>query len=406
MAIRYINFDKDDSHASDYLYTAQDFRDVYSAIVSNGIVLPLNADLSTDTSLLVTAITGGVNIGDGKLSANGAFGLVRNSVSAENVLISTDGTYKIVLEMNKVLNMIYSKAITGDLTRTDIVYQTQLATVVKSGSTYTITDTRADANLCGYANRLTESQAVILQNQLNTGWIPSAVTLTYASEDSAVNGGVTVRTYVFTTSLSLAGVINLGWKIKLTNNGNTQMGIVVGITTTTITVFCGTDYTIANSAITNVYFSSGKSPLGFPTNPDKWTVKVSINTDITKSAPTAQTWYQMAGYLLYLPIGCWNVDYKVPVRATCASASITNFPSAYTTLSSNGTSETDKEFTDVMWGNNATTKVETLRGKKKYTNTVKQDLKLLIKCDDNTVYNVSFIGTKNEAYIRAVSAYL
>ena len=162
MASNFFNFDLDPANPTAYEYTAAEWREIQMDIVSNGIILNAGIDIATDTSLKVTSITGGVNIADGKIAIQGAFATFTNTV-AENVLIDTDGTYKIIMEFNSVLGKIYSKTITNAtaLTRTATVWQLQLATVVKSGTTYTVTDTRADANVCGYANRITNIASTI-----------------------------------------------------------------------------------------------------------------------------------------------------------------------------------------------------------------------------------------------------
>lgn len=157
MAIKFINFDYDESNPTAYEYTAADFRTVYNQLSSNGIMLSPSVDVATDTSLKVVAITGGVRISSGIAAIQGAFAIVTN----EDILFSTDGTYKVVLEFNSVLNKIYAKISTDALTRTSTVWQLQLATVVKSGATYTVTDTRRDTSLCGYANRLFDASTII-----------------------------------------------------------------------------------------------------------------------------------------------------------------------------------------------------------------------------------------------------
>lgn len=193
MAIKFLNFDYDASNPTAYQYTAADFRTVYNQLSSNGIVLSPTANIATDNSLKVTAITGGVRISSGVAAIQGAFAIVTN----EGILFSTDGTYKVVLEFNSVLNKIYAKISTDALTRTSTVWQLQLATVVKSGSTYTVTDTRTDANLCGYANRLFDASATKIQN------VPVATTAPTAGQIlafNAVNGQYEPTTIIETGS--------------------------------------------------------------------------------------------------------------------------------------------------------------------------------------------------------------
>jgi hypothetical protein len=84
---------------------------------------------------------------------------------------------------------------------------------------------------------------------------------------------------------------------------------------TTVTLYGGTDYTLSNSAITNVYYSPQKAPYGFPLNPAKWTVTAAISTDQTQSSPTSGTWYNLGGSIS-VPIGMWEKRYSILGLAT------------------------------------------------------------------------------------------
>lgn len=94
-----------------------------------------------------------------------------------------------------------------------------------------------------------------IENRLENGWIPLTGTFTYSSADSP--------TFVITTSVDLTGIVGLGMKIKLTQ-ATTKYFIVTAITNNSITMYGGTDYTLTNSAISNVYYSMLKAPFGFP----------------------------------------------------------------------------------------------------------------------------------------------
>jgi len=230
MAIKFLNFDYDESNPTDYQYTASDWRTVQMNVLSNGIVLNAGADIATDTSLKVTAITGGVNITNGIISIQGSQGIVTNTV-AENVLIAIDGTYKIVMEFNTVLGGIYSKAITSStaLTRTATVWQLQIATVVKSGSTYTVTDTRTDTTLCGYANRLDNKDATRLQSK------PISTTAPTAGQILQFDG----TQYLPVSTTTINSTVGAGTYTKF-NDG---------------TMICRIKQIVADQAITSVYGS-------------------------------------------------------------------------------------------------------------------------------------------------------
>lgn len=83
------------------------------------------------------------------------------------------------------------------------------------------------------------------------GWIGANETLTYASATT------------FTCSSGLAAVLSIGDKIKLTQT-TAKYFYVTGISGTTITIFGGSDYTLANAAITSPYYSHEATPAGFP----------------------------------------------------------------------------------------------------------------------------------------------
>ena len=104
-------------------------------------------------------------------------------------------------------------------------------------------------------------------------------------------------------------------KIKLTQ-GTVKYFIITAVSTysggnTTITVYGGTDYDLANAAITSPYYSMMKSPQGFPMSPAKWTGEFTSSDTQTQSAPTNGTCYNIGATSLNIPIGAWNLAYLV-----------------------------------------------------------------------------------------------
>lgn len=92
--------------------------------------------------------------------------------------------------------------------------------------------------------------------EVATGWVSAGETWTYASAST------------FTISGDLTGKYQKGDKLKLTNT-TVKYFSIIGVShgggTTTVTVTGGTDYTLANAAISANYFSKAVNPLGFPT---------------------------------------------------------------------------------------------------------------------------------------------
>ncbi|MFX1499346.1 MAG: hypothetical protein ACFFDH_00115 [Promethearchaeota archaeon] len=78
--------------------------------------------------------------------------------------------------------------------------------------------------------------------------------------------------------------------------------------TTAISIYGGTDYNLADAAISNVSYSNVKAPYGFPVGVEKWT-EDAINPNITIGNPTDTVWYNLGGYL-DIPLGSWRVYYR------------------------------------------------------------------------------------------------
>jgi hypothetical protein len=102
---------------------------------------------------------------------------------------------------------------------------------------------------------VTETEWNEFVNAHNTGWIPSAA-LVYVSASSFKITGVDVTTTYIK-----------GTKIKLTQTTDKYFYVTGSSfsTDTTVTVTAGSDYTVANAAITSPYYSYASNPQGFPT---------------------------------------------------------------------------------------------------------------------------------------------
>ncbi len=173
----------------------------------------------------------------------------------------------------------------------------------------------------------------------NDGWVDaSADTWTYASADSP--------TFTFTITGDFTAVLTPGTRLKLTQT-TAKYFIVTAVSvssgTTTVTIYGGTDYTLANAAISANYYSRVKGPAGFNLDPAKWTQTFSDTADRTQSSPTNGTWYNIGTSKLDIPIGAWLVSYFVRLDER-SGTSVNGDTSA--TLSTANNSESDKLMTD------------------------------------------------------------
>lgn len=176
------------------------------------------------------------------------------------------------------------------------------------------------------------------------GWNTAGETWTYDTADSP--------TFTFKVAADVTGKYAAGQRIKLTQT-SVKYFIVTKVSAfsggnTTITIYGGTGYTLANAAISSPYWSMLKAPFGFPLEPESWTVEKLDTTIRSQSTPTNSTWYNLGSVSMDIPIGSWRVYYEVNVEVTRTSSS--NGIEAYVTLSTANNSETDKKWTCLLVG--------------------------------------------------------
>jgi len=170
------------------------------------------------------------------------------------------------------------------------------------------------------------------------GWVALGA-CTYETADAP--------TFQFSIASDVTGLLAPGMRIKLTQTTAkyfivTAVGAFTG-GKTIITVYGGTDYTLANAAITTPYFSALKAPLGFPLNPLKWTVE-AVTAGGIQVSPAASTWYNKGGSLV-VPIGAWKLSYAATIFAYGQVVTGNSQITAYSTLSKSASTEDDSSFT-------------------------------------------------------------
>lgn len=138
------------------------------------------------------------------------------------------------------------------------------------------------------------------------GWETPAGSQSYSSADAPI--------FVISFAADVTGVIYPGVRIKLTQT-TVKYFIVVAVGAysggvTLVTVYGGTDYTLANSAIADLKYSYMKCPRGFPIEATKWTVTVTDTSMRSQTPVTAATWYYMS-ITISAPIGVWKGRYQL-----------------------------------------------------------------------------------------------
>jgi len=158
----------------------------------------------------------------------------------------------------------------------------------------------------------------IADSIIQTGWTPARETWEYSSTDDP--------TGVITVPSDVRNKYSPGMRIKFTNGGNVIYGIITDVSesegTTTIKFLHEINpadsealYLMADSAITNPYYSTQKAPQGFPLDPSKWSVQNTYSTEEQETSPAQSTYYTVGSMSLEVPIGVWKLSAKAVTSA-------------------------------------------------------------------------------------------
>lgn len=158
-----------------------------------------------------------------------------------------------------------------------------------------------------------------LDYKVATGWVAAGETWTYGSADDP--------TFTLTTPGDKTTKYYPGMRVKLTQTTDKYFIItkVAYTTETTITLYGGTDYDLANATIVNPAYSMVKCPAGFPLDPTKWDFVLSDTSDRTQASPVGGTFYNLGSLSLNIPIGAWRVEVELNLRVEKSGTSGTVF---------------------------------------------------------------------------------
>jgi hypothetical protein len=244
---------------------------------------------------------------------------------------------------------------------------------------------------------LKTKQAIDYSRRLD-GWNLLEATFTLSTYDS------TVKQAIVTTSIDLTEVIELGDRLKYTNDGTIKYAIVHGKSATTLTLFLGTDYAIAGTGtITNVYYSHMSIPLGFQRNLDKWSIGLVSITTVSQQNPNVNQYYNVGSISLPIGAGLWNVSYFVDLFVTSGNSSNTD---TVIGLSTSPTAETNQKSESCIAVNGVTGALLSLTKTFLIELSAKTPHYLIAKANASNVTNIYYMGNRGGIIIKAVSAYL
>lgn len=237
------------------------------------------------------------------------------------------------------------------------------------------------------------------------GWASANEAWTYASADDP--------TFTFTVAADVTTKYSPGMRVRLVQT-TTKYFIVTAVSTysggnTTITVYGGSDYDLVNAAISSNYYSVAKAPLGFPLDPTKWTQTLTDTSTRSQASPVQSTWYNLGSLSLDIPIGAWNVVYKVCAQVTYGTGGVTVYMK--TTLSTGNNSQTDGEMTCTFGCSidnisNAVSMQACMAAKQIILAAKTTYFLNATRVSGGSASDLSFVGGEETTVIQAVCAYL
>lgn len=204
------------------------------------------------------------------------------------------------------------------------------------------------AQVAIYSAKVTQATIKASMNQGLTGSetsLISAYSLSNSLEDlSANNNDLTANGGVLaTTTDSPFG--NSGISTTL------DYGIVMAksfSTNTTLTVQVPEGCTIPTSGgVSSMDYSINAVPYGFPKDRGKWGLYSIICTDTNYGAATADTWYNVCGWSLKMPIGAWDASITATMQNTSGVSGAKGVKASINTTAS---SATGMQTTDMATG--------------------------------------------------------
>lgn len=313
------------SGTSNYLTPAESFNVVATDLIIQGVagsagstsgVAPstgsfaVNAQGSPNMTVAVSAGQAYVNATP---TSGNAQSIRVKLASSENVTIAANATG------STRYDFVYIK-VDADKLNNPAADGTDVVTLVTQRSTTTNSDSNgalanglliAVVTVTNGASSIANSDIADCRMPITgASWQSANETWAYSSADSP--------TFVVTVPSDATGKYTVGMKVRLWQ-GSWKFFIITAVSSTTLTLYGGTDYTLTNAGISNPMYSGRRVPVGFPMDPTKWTVTWSSTVDTTISTTVQGTWYNIGSFSISIPIGAWNVSTKLPGYITPGS---------------------------------------------------------------------------------------
>jgi hypothetical protein len=285
---------------------------VTGSLTTGGTALFFGNYISTSGSLVVSAnanITRNLNV-SGSGTVSGSF--VSNTITTGSLFSSG-----CVTVANSML-VSGSLSISGSLSARNITTASSTFGIPISGSDGKINNNWINT---GSGNGLDADTLDSYDSSVFiSGWVPFSGSWVYATSST------------FTINGDYTSVFKKGARIKFTQTTIKYMVVSIDSTysapNTTVSIFGGTDYVLANAAITSPSYSYALQPLGFPTwfnYGPSWTGVTVGNASITSRYSVTNVVHFIVVFILgNTSAVTGDVNFSLPIKAVNAGMSFAN----------------------------------------------------------------------------------
>lgn len=231
------------------------------------------------------------------------------------------------------------------------------------------------------------------------GWISVTDTWTFLSDTDNPIFTVTVPAGATTR-------YTVGMKLHLVQTTHKYF-VIVKVENTKLTLYGGTDYVLTNAIISQIKYSTARTPKDFPINPEKWQIKIVDATLYSVAAPAQNAWNNLGSLGILLPIGLWDVSFDASLGA---DNTVTSRLDSQITLSTSTSNESDQELTACVAGSSTAPNAfisGTLNKRKTINITTPTQYYLIERCTAGVIGHVFVLGAAfSTTIIKARCAYL
>lgn len=130
--------------------------------------------------------------------------------------------------------------------------------------------------------------------------------------NAATDANAAANNLTATGGVSYSARSPFGGQADGTISSTLDYGIITNISGTAVTVQVPEGCTIPTTGgIAGVSYATVKVPYGFPAQRGKWILESMYKNIYSQTSPTTNTWYNIGSAQIYVPIGEWDLGYRV-----------------------------------------------------------------------------------------------